>query len=365
MLNTLRKLYRFVRQQKKLLIVSLKEAYNRPKYKALFEKSALNTEDPVIFFSCPDIPSATGGIKYLYKHVDTLNENGFRAAILHKCMGFRCAYFDNKTLVAYKGTFAYKANDYLVLPEIFGPHLDKIEPTVNKIILNQNAFYTFNGYPTTTEKTHSAYIDGDIKAVLCTSKHIYDSIKFIFSEAKVFKTTLGVDTSVFKYSSKKENIIAYMPRKASGDIANIINILKYRNSEILKNFEFVAIENKTEFEVAEILQKAQFFLSFSDREGFGLPPAEAMACGCVVVGYHGWGGLEFFKKEFSYPVAPSDVFTYAAKLEEVLIENTTSKQKFIDMGLNASKYIQNNYSIENQTKSIISFWQTIFSDSKT
>jgi hypothetical protein len=28
--------------------------------------------------------------------------------------------------------------------------------------------------------------------------------------------------------------------------------------------------------------------------GFRFPPAEAMLCGCVVVGYHGKGGQEYF-----------------------------------------------------------------------
>lgn len=30
-------------------------------------------------------------------------------------------------------------------------------------------------------------------------------------------------------------------------------------------------------------QKSMFFIYLSDKEGFGLPPLEAMACGCVVI----------------------------------------------------------------------------------
>ncbi len=35
----------------------------------------------------------------------------------------------------------------------------------------------------------------------------------------------------------------------------------------------------------------------SNLEGFGLPPVEAMSCGCLIVGFHGQGGLEYATPE--------------------------------------------------------------------
>jgi glycosyltransferase involved in cell wall biosynthesis len=35
------------------------------------------------------------------------------------------------------------------------------------------------------------------------------------------------------------------------------------------------------------------FLSLSHKESFGLPPLEAMACGCRVAGFHSEGGREY------------------------------------------------------------------------
>ena len=46
-------------------------------------------------------------------------------------------------------------------------------------------------------------------------------------------------------------------------------------------------------EVASALQEALLFLSCGHPEGFGLPLAEAIACGCMVVGYHGLAGRDF------------------------------------------------------------------------
>jgi glycosyltransferase involved in cell wall biosynthesis len=42
------------------------------------------------------------------------------------------------------------------------------------------------------------------------------------------------------------------------------------------------------------LKESLLFLSFVNGEGLGLLAVEAMSCGCVVVGYDGMGGKEFF-----------------------------------------------------------------------
>ena len=58
---------------------------------------------------------------------------------------------------------------------------------------------------------------------------------------------------------------------------------------------------RSEAAVADILRESQVFLSFGHPEGFGLPPAEALACGCLVIGYHGGGGREYFGPAGAYP----------------------------------------------------------------
>jgi glycosyltransferase involved in cell wall biosynthesis len=84
--------------------------------------------------------------------------------------------------------------------------------------------------------------------------------------------------------------VAFMPRKNEDDIVQVINLLKFRNhgSPVLDGFGLVAIDGESEESVARIFRNCQFFLSFGYPEGCALPPLEAMSCGCVVIGYHGW-----------------------------------------------------------------------------
>ena len=51
----------------------------------------------------------------------------------------------------------------------------------------------------------------------------------------------------------------------------------------------------TESQVAEELGRTSVFVALGISEGFGLPVAEALAAGCLVVGYPAGGGEELFE----------------------------------------------------------------------
>ena len=91
--------------------------------------------------------------------------------------------------------------------------------------------------------------------------------------------------------------VGWMPRKNKAlglhiqEIAR--NILHTENTDI--TLDFVEIAGKTLHEVAEILHGCDLFLSTGFPEGFALPPLEAMAAGCVPVGFSGLGGFEYMR----------------------------------------------------------------------
>jgi glycosyltransferase involved in cell wall biosynthesis len=350
----------------------------------------------IIYFICPDINKPTGGIKQIYRQVDVLNDNNINAFVLHEENGFRCNWFRNKTRVAYnKGMFKeidllntkkitfigilkkqfknivyyiknllkaknevkITSKDILVFPEVFGPKIGKILPGIKKVIYNQGAYQTFFNYNLNLDDLDTPYLNSDLLAVIVNSENARKYITHAFPKIDLYRVHYGIDKANFNYSKNKKQQIAFMPRRLRVDLVQVINILKFRG--VLKNWQLVGIQNMNEQEVASTLKDSAFFLSFSINEGFGMPPAEAMACGCIVVGYSGKGGEEYFKDEFSYTIADRNVQEYAKKLEKILLSYEHDTTPFLEQSKKASEYILKEYAIEVEQNDIATVWKNI------
>lgn len=341
-----------------------------------------------IYFICPDEKKNSGGVKQIYRQVDILNKNGFNASVLHGKKGFRITWFENSTKIVYKpyihnqlkslkklyqqkktSAFFYKIlskinkffvskiedDAILVFPEIYGPNIHLIERNIEKIIFNQNCYYTFNHFQNDTNLEDCCY--KHIKHCIVVSEDSQKYIKTAFSDLKVHRIKLGIDDEIFQYTTEKKLKIAFMPRKLSSDVKQVIHILNSRKK--IPNWEFIAIDGLKEKQVAETLKKCSVFLSFNHIEGFGLPPVEAMSCGCIVIGYQGNAGKEYFKPEFSFPIEESNIIEYVLKIEEICSIIEKNKTYLEETGQKASTFIKENYNLKEEQKSILQIWAEI------
>lgn len=317
-------------------------------------------ESHSIYVLCPDNDVPSGGIKQLYRHVDILNKNGFTASIIHQTPGFRCTWFNNETRISYRSNVELGPLDYLVVPEVYGSVIARIKRGIRKVIFNQCCYKTFWNY--SYEKTASVppYLDKDVIASLVVSDDSMQYLQYVFPQLKVHRIHCGIDQSVFGYELNKRRQIAFMPRKNADDLRQVINVLHYRGA--LTDFALVPIHDKSETQVADMLKKSLIFLWFGHGEGFGLPPAEAMACGCIVVGYHGMGGKEYFKQEFAYPIPQGEIISFAKVIEEVIRIFNSSPRLLEEKGRRAALFIEQNYSIEREEQDVVEFWTNILAE---
>jgi len=133
-----------------------------------------------------------------------------------------------------------------------------------------------------------------------------------------------------------------MPRKRRDEATEVLAILGARGA--LKGWEVVPIADRPEAETAAILRVASVFLSFSHREGFGLPPAEALACGCVVAGFHGFGGRDISPHAMWVP--DGDVVAFARTVEGILSSWDRDSDRWTRLSTDGARHIHSTYTPE-------------------
>ncbi len=321
---------------------------------------------PHIYVLTPDNNKASGGVKILYRHVDVLNRSGFSASVLHAQSGFRCNWFDNITRVEYLADVTVRECDFLVIPEIYGPRtfdvtrLPQISPAARKVIFNQNCYYTFLGHSVASvlaaEFVLPYAIPQEYVATIVVSEDSQTYLRYAYPKATVFRIHNAIGER-FTYSEAKQRQICFMPRKHPEDAVQVLGLLRARAA--LRDFQVVSIEGLDEAGVAAVMRDSMFFLSFGYPEGCPLPPAEAMASGCVVAGYDGLGGSEYFKPDFSFPVPIGDIIGFADSVERLIQTADKDPGRIRAWGNAASRFVRETYSSRREKDDIVGIWSQL------
>lgn len=300
---------------------------------------------PTVYFLTPDYQQPSGGIRVIYRHVDVLNSAGMDAFVLHQRRGFRCTWFENRSRIAYVGDITVLQGDTLVIPEVCVDILDRLSPGIEYIIFNQNVHLTWKE---TARHIAKHYTQGSgLLGVIAVSQHNQEALSYAFEHVDVRRLHVGIDAGTFHVvDGPRANRIAYMPRRMPADAHKVLELLRGRG--LLDSWEVVPLDRISQTEVAAQLQKTKIFLAFSHQEGLGLPPAEAMACGNYVVGYHGFGGREFFRSDFSTAVEAGDILGFARAVEHAITQENAQPGWCQGQGFKASKFILSEYSLERE-----------------
>lgn len=311
----------------------------------------------MIYLYSPDDNRPNGGIRKIYAHADVLNANGLEAAVVHLQPGFRCSWFENDTRVVYAPSVRPEAKDFIVAAEVFGPEVARTAPGIRKVIFNQNCYNTFLHYPIAKHARETPYLHPDIVAAITVSDDGVAYLAHAFPNLRILKIRPGVDPKLFHGQAPKKRQIAFMPRRQLEDARQVFNILKFRDA--LGDFDIVEISGLSHEEAARALRESAFFFSFSGIEGFGLPPAEAMASGCITLGYHGRGGREFFRPEFSWPVEFGDIKNYAQTAERLLAQYAADPAPLLEKAAAAEAFIHAHYAPAEEADDILACWRLI------
>ena len=321
-------------------------------------RSTVQQTAPTVYFCVPDFDVPSGGVRVTYRHADLLTAAGIPAFVLHRRAGFRCTWFANQTRVAASEETLVGPDDIVVMGELAVPLLRDREPGTRFVVFNQNPHLTWQRVPEALVAQYTS--SPDLAAIIVVSQHSLEMVRHAAPAANVVRVHNSIDPRLFHPGGDPPvRRIAYMPRGGRDEAAQVLSLLRARG--LLDGWEVVALQGMTESVVAATLRATTIFLSFAYHEGFGLPAAEAMACGAYAVGFHGFAGVEFLHPEFSTPVGPGDVLAMARAVEDVMEREAREPGWCRSRGEVAARYVAGEYSPARERDDVVGLYGGLLS----
>lgn len=266
-------------------------------------------------FYATDSPLISGGHYVIRDHVIGLRSLGFEAYILASKEVIVEAYAHfmpaDWVVVADKG-LSVTPDDFVVIPEPWKDILNRLQRVnVRKILHVQNPFYVFHGFSSVT-----ALNEYGLSAILSCSLFTTNYLHAIGISAPIFTIRPKVD-SVFFNVIEKARRICYMPRKRRIE-SNFIKGLFFSIYPKFSSVEWISIDGISRENAAKIMGSSRVFLSLSWLEGLGLPPIEAMAAGCIPIGFKGGGGGEYANAANGFWHSEDDYMGIARSMAQAL-----------------------------------------------
>lgn len=330
----------------------------------------------------PQVSGAVGGINVLFDYIRVLKVAGYDAAPVYADPTYHYSfgpggcpgYFDprlaegrlrdmgkrrqaTELVQKLRGAFRPKVNeplelrsdDIIVVPEFNYTEVMPFFGEQTRVIVAQDVFGFMRAYGRDIAK-HGGKVIQAADLVVTTS----DAGTLAVQSAgitNVARTYLWLMRSGLNFVADKEPVIAIMPRKRPDDAFIVENVL----GEFAKKagYRIERLAGLSDEELTAGFRRARFFVALSKEEGFGLPPAEAMATGTIVVGYTGVGGNEYFTNATGYPIEDSDITALIATLRRLIAEYAEDPTQLDALRRHASDQILSRYTEDRAQKSVL------------
>jgi glycosyltransferase involved in cell wall biosynthesis len=347
------------------------------------------------------MPTHSAGVLNIYKNVIALNKFGFKAYIVHFSKQFekikwakfgkdlpflKFYYLDQLFVINDKGQFMksnkeYGSDDVFVVPEgfpmFFPMFKQQFKFNCKMVLYAQGWSYiipsllqVFNNQIPSLQQIGVDYVvaisDETKKYVMDCFSFPEESISVIdnYIDPNLFNLNLGkesvdvaeenVDGDLTIVSKEidieKKNTICFMPRRGVEMWYQIILLLA-NSTQKINGWEIKPLVNMTQEQVAEELKRSKIFLHYTDGEGFGYPPLEAMMTGNIIVGNSGLGS-DAFLGDYPYWILPKDLknpYHWVNAIEKAI--SMLNEINYVEIEELNKKYVEK-YSINNYLKKL-------------
>lgn len=305
-----------------------------------------------ITYLLPSDNSPSGGNKVTYRHIELISKAGIPCVAFHpEKPGASYSWFPHQVRSLAVGHFDPR-RDFLVIPEIWAPLATKfcVPAGLPYGIFVQNGYLAHQCAGFEQSAVREAYQHADL--VLSISTHTTEILSLLYPfvpKERVLRIYLSV--SPLFGPSQKERLITYMPRKLG---AHSDRLCLYLQNYLSNGWRLHPIEDLDEQGVAALMARSSIFLSFSDLEGYGLPPLEAALAGNIVVGYTGQAGNEYFGSPIFRDVPNGDFLLFVAKVRAA-IDDAERGVAQSDAFLQQARMLRDAHSVANEVAHLNAF----------
>lgn len=298
----------------------------------------------IVYLSFPT-GQVAGGQKIIARHVETLRDLGFNA-VWWRPAEVALPWLEHSAPVEV-GT-PFQKGDIAVLPADAPNAIRDIASAASRVFVFCQGHITF-------ASTGAMEACREIRdpVFMAAGPTIAASIRRAFPQAPVEIVPAFADERLFR-PGDKTYAIAHAPWKRPLEAAAIKTFLKTYHPRHAQA-PWALIQNATERQVAEAMQRFPLFLSLSKLEGLGLTPLEAMASGCVVAGFRGVGGRDFATPDNGFWAPDDDCEAAADALAEacdVVLTGGPALQERLEAGYETARQ----WSYARFRESLAAFW---------
>lgn len=336
----------------------------------------IGSNDFKIYFYCPPMNVASGGVSVIFKQSKILKDAGFKTSIIYEPrIDNKASYEESQKLrkqiaiyekfdtswlgkeadgadliilgegeIRFRDGSVQKANqltvnpeDMVIIPEGFPNVMEKFaQIACKKIVLAQSWYYILNSMQIGQKWQQFGIMD-----VMSISTGISEYINAIMPGMRIKNINQSIDRGVFSKRSVTDKFpkIAFMPGRSQDAIIKTYNVIKtfYAFYPQFRWIRFDELKGLSKEEFAERLGSSSLCLYTDEIAGFGTMPLEAMAMGTHVVGWTPLGGKEYMNADNGFWASNGDIFQLA-ELLGIAVEKMITGQ--LD-----SEEIQNQYEI--------------------
>ena len=296
-----------------------------------------------ILYFCPDFPQPSGGIKTLYRHVQRLAGMGFDAWIVHQQRPFLVTWHGYEAPALWLSERPqFAPQDVLVIPEVMPQIMQQTASFAGeRIVIALSWSPTYWNLP--PGQTWSSY---GIKNIITKSPLIQRYLRWSMGiEATLISEYVNCERYCFTPEAKRPKV-SYLTRKDRS--AGWLQSVLCAKGGPFSDLEWMPLRELSEDEYARHLRETSVYVTTNMQEGMNTSVLEAMACGCLVVGYSGIGGGVYMKgdglSQNSILVENGNVPALGEQLENVLLQLSADPAAYgrvIENGLQTARAYQN------------------------